>query len=430
MALHGEDRLVFPRTSFYQGTQAFSDRRTVLFQRYRTGEAVRNWREKISEGSDATGAFTADYLSIESEAIGSASCFAQTAGSASQSHQFDGYYELPVTAFAVPTASATKAEAIALAKTYRKIEAELSAFNSPAALAEFTGVLRQFGRPYAAVTELMNRHLNRLYLESRRLRGSTSFRKLKWRDIVASTWLETTFGLLPLISDTRDIAEAVARWKVEETGDHQPRARITSQGSDLAAQVTHGTDLMTLASVTGMIAFKRNIRVTQERKVQYVCGLGATRTADYGSNDRLIELLGFDAKNWIPAIWEAIPWSWLADYFLNIQHILQAGVTSTASVKWVSKTTVVDDRREVSLPVDFERTRARLALFGYVKNVSISGATMGDHVVRRMSMSRQKNVSLGVPPLVLSYPQSWMKLANMSAALFGRRTQSSALWLT
>jgi hypothetical protein len=179
-----------------------------------------------------------------------------------------------------------------------------------------------------------------------------------------------------------------------------------------------------------MIAFKRNIRVTQERKVQYVCGLGATRTADYGSNDRLIELLGFDAKNWIPAIWEAIPWSWLADYFLNIQHILQAGVTSTASVKWVSKTTVVDDRREVSLPVDFERTRARLALFGYVKNVSISGATMGDHVVRRMSMSRQKNVSLGVPPLVLSYPQSWMKLANMSAALFGRRTQSSALWLT
>lgn len=407
----------------------------VLYSNTRSGEKVLDYQQKIRDNQQAGSPYTLEAQKIEKlRTANISSKYSQhVSGKGLFSHQRgeqSGIYGFSVPTGTIPhlSTSLADAEATALQKTYSKIRSEQQELNSAATVAEFTDVIRQFGKPFDAIVDLTNRRLNKLQLAAKGLSGSTSFRKIKFAEIVASTYLEYAFGLAPLISDAEKVATALAKFNNERSSEvlSKFRSRIRSRG--VSKTVTKGTNTFGVGfdSYSAMKVTEEN---QTECRVQYVVGLDTTPIADFGSNDRLLQLLGFDPKNWIPAVWEVVPWSWLIDYFTNVGAILDAAATTTSGVRWIVKTVTYKTVRTYTAMLDVEATRR--AINGTnVRLSSLSGGPCSLKVVRT-TLTRSLPATLGVPPLVVEHPfDSMKKIANMAAVLVSRKPSSSALWLT
>lgn len=400
----------------------------------RSGDRVVDYQSRIRAGIQAGSPYTLEANRLEKVREGKCDFIVQdyfqhpmpSRWKTSYWQSFSGLGQNPnlIPTSHLPTALA-KADAAALKKTYSKVRSEYQHMNALASIAEFGDVIRQFGAPFASIVDLTNRRLNRLELAKRGLSGSTSFRRIKYAEIVASTYLEYAFGLAPLIKDTKDAAEALARYEYELAGEAKFRARVRSRGLDTA--VAH-TDLYSSATLSPLI-FRHVTKKTTECRVQYICGLSTSFHANYGANNRLLRLLGFDPMNVIPAAWEAVPWSWLVDYFANVSDILDAAATTTTGINWINKT--VTYRTVTNVMSRYDEAATAKFLPASRRVLPPSDPNLGSYDVVRTTLERSLPLSLGVPPLVLEHPfENAKKLANMAAVLISRRPSSSALWLT
>lgn len=384
---------------------------------------VPSYRQRIKDGDSAIGPYALDAYYLEKLSQSQFIATSKTVAPATPRQYQEimtgipGYIYQP----GVIATNASKAEAIALTKIYNKIRFEQQHINSLASLAEIGDVVRQFGAPFAALVDLSNKRLNRLELERRGLKGTVVFKRAKWHRILASTWLEYAFGLAPLISDTKKVAEALARFK--EPDQQIRRSKVSARGSDEAASTTYSVSRF----YNGNIFYRTTFKDKSVSRVQYVVGLDASRTADFGSNQSLLDLLGVNVQNLAPAAWEALPWSWLADYFSNIGNIIDASVASTANVTWICKTVSSKHTRDVMIAADPTLTAARINGTGR-RFVSLTGAPVTYRSVRTI-LSRAQIETLGIPPLYTELPTQLGQLANMVAVLFARKEKSSALWL-
>lgn len=418
--------LIYPRKWVADGFVANDLKLSLNLPGSRVCQSVPGYREIIRNGGNATGPYSLTASKVERYKEGSWSVsttgIVPSVPETTNTHRVTGI----ASNLSVPVANNTlpsKAEAIALASAYRKIRQETERLNTLASAAEFTDVVRQFGAPFAALVDLSNKRLNRLELERRGLKGSIVFKKAKWARIVASTWLEYAFGLAPLISDTRKVAEAYARFQNdEELSKLLLRSKIVARGSDDLSIPSYNSSLM----FSSWVGVRRTTVDTQSSRCQYVVGLNAPLTPDFGSNERLMQLLGIRAENLIPAAWEALPWSWLLDYFTNIGSILEAASTSTANVSWVSKTTTVRLSRKIVESLDYEVTKSRVAALS--RKITGTYNQTGETEIVSTTLTRQ-SAQLGVPPLSFELPTQAGQLANMAAVLLARREKTSALWL-
>lgn len=405
------------------------------FNSTRTGTSVPNYRSLIAEGSNATSEYVVDRSKLLTKVEGKISAFGigapppplhEGAWARGQKHETMRGFGLPE--FSVLPhiiANTPEAEAMALTAVYRKIESEQSHLAGASVLAEGVDVLRQFGKPFDAVIDLTNRRLNRLDLERRGLKGTTSFKRIKWAQIVASTYLEYAFGLEPLISDTQKVAEAYARWHDEAKDSPKLRSRVTGRGH--SNSVNHSAGHIRPGD-SQCLRFRYTDRLATEDRVQYVCGLKATPIANIGSNDRLRDLLGFQPRKWIPAIWEVVPWSFLADYFTNIQEILEAAAADVSGVTWCSRTRSQRTVRHVTTVNDKDFAYEALKGLGWAWEMVCEGDHAGHFSRIRTSMQRAP-ATLSVPPLVINYQLGNEQMANVVAVLFARKPSASAAWI-
>lgn len=400
----------------------FKSRVDVKWVDTRAGSRVPDWREKIRQGISATSPYTANQSrfiwteggSLTSRVASVVSPFhwylTQQNGIINHTPELPNHISVPAT---------NAVESKALSKIYKKIDAEQTHLAGASVMAEFIDVIRQFGSPARSIIDLTNRRLNRLELERKGLKGSTSFKKIRWSEIVASTYLEYAFGLAPLIGDTKKAAEALARFQIEP--ELKPRAKVVARES---AKVATATPVSGLG--VGSTPFVGGKNITTEYRVQYVVGLEATPIAAYGSNERLIQLLGFQPSKWAPALWEAVPWSWLLDYFTNVGQILAAGATCTSGVKWIAKT--VSQRSTLEYRTRWNYGHLPTAILN--SRYSRSGTHAGSYGSERTTVTRTIPQSLGVPSLYVEHPfNDVKKIANMTAVLFARKPGQSALWI-
>lgn len=161
------------------------------------------------------------------------------------------------------------------------------------------------------------RRLRKSWVKSRTKRG-----KLK---TLANSWLELQFGWLPLASDIEDLYKAL----------HNPRPmykRVVAYGNDgYSEPIQYGVAGSGYTS-TQMLTWN-----------DYWCQVkyqGLVRVRDSPSGSRLLDF-GLGVREFLPTVWEVIPWSFAIDYFTNVSEIVNAISYRSVYVPWVNQTTTM-----------------------------------------------------------------------------------------
>lgn len=140
---------------------------------------------------------------------------------------------------------------------------------------------------------------------------------------IADRWLETNLFIQPLLNDIDKGCEVLgtSRKSLKEN------IRVRGQGKvGAASEITTGTYQFSTWKV----------RQVDEYQVIYY---GLIRLGDEIAGVPSLARYGFDSSNWLPSLWELIPYSFVVDYFTNIGSILSAWSFWRASIHWASKTT-------------------------------------------------------------------------------------------
>jgi len=171
-------------------------------------------------------------------------------------------------------------------------------------------------RSYA--DDLYRRALKR----KRKMRGSS---RKKLKDAMADTWLEWSFGAAPLISDVESGAKAAARTLTF----HPPQQFIKAD----ASRRSSSTDSKRLITTGIGLQCEYSVRNYVQTDVRYY---GSVWTVVPGSS-LWANQFGITPWDVIPAAWELIPFSFLVDYFLNVQEIVDAACFPTTSIRWLGR---------------------------------------------------------------------------------------------
>jgi len=382
----------------------------------RSGQRMPDWKEKIRLGQNASTPFSFDGykllgMTYAPEGL-TASCVRAYNQPIVQSGNFTGYASAPPNSFDHINIGVGTADSAALTALYKKMNGQISHMNAIASFLEVGDVLRQFGSPFKSIIQLTDRHINRLFLENRGIRA-LRYNKAQALKRMADVYLEYAFGLAPLINDTRKAAEALARWQLEKDGEVRMfKKSLTARGGESKA-----TTQTTSAGFGRNNVVLTTTATTTTKRVQYVIGLGAIPAAVSGSTDRLNQLLGFRPESWIPAVWEAVPWSWLVDYFTNVQDILQSLEASVVKPTWICKTVSTVTDLESYSRLDFAATLKAARTSQWNDPISIIGSECSRWKCRKTTVERTIPTTLGFPSVHYKLPNSVRQMANMAAVL-------------
>lgn len=169
------------------------------------------------------------------------------------------------------------------------------------------------------------------YLNSARRRAKKAAKKHRKR-IVRDTWLEYQFGWMPLVGDIEGAHRALhdlplsAYKKIHSHHDADVDSD-SALGSSTIGKIVFGWEQTT----------KTNVSVDCYGEVRVECI----------SNSGSLARWGIETEQFVPTLWELIPYSFVADYFSNIGDIIAANSVPRGAMAWhgmTSKTSVSKKR--------------------------------------------------------------------------------------
>lgn len=290
---------------------------TFQNQFIRNGVKLPNWRKIIASSGNATTAFsgTKDYYKI---GIRNTELFFKGPGYkmfALTVHR--GYFNDNPWGNYPTIAASSDAEAENQALTFflRSIKGASRTTQLGVALGELRETVRMIRRPAQALRSGITDYLAAVRSRNRGVRSNSALRSM-----ISGTFLEYRFGWSPLINDVKQLGQAIAEI---QTRKYQPR--VSGFGEHVVS-----------ATRDIRVGAERQIYIrTNKSQVYYRGGL----KEDTPSLSAHATRLGLDPfQDFIPTVWELIPWSFVVDYFTNIGDLLDAATTSLSRYAWGSRT--------------------------------------------------------------------------------------------
>lgn len=154
-------------------------------------------------------------------------------------------------------------------------------------------------------------------------------RRRKTREALAvasDAWLTYSFGIKPLISDLDTAADIVGASKPPNYF-----LEVYGKGEDVQAYVRNSRS-------RGSGSHQLQWDVINETKATVVL-LGKANVGNT-YNGRLRKL-GLTTSDFVPTVWECIPYSFLVDYFLNVGEVIEGFCMNWTGLKWTQYTRVL-----------------------------------------------------------------------------------------
>jgi hypothetical protein len=361
--------------------------------RNRTGSSDPKWREKVRAGLNATGNLTGrfDSMTFENGHITMIETSTVSGQPTTETWDVHGLYSIP--SGVAPSGSFTTADNLALKYTFRAIKDNRTSFQGMIFLGEAREAISMITNRAKSLRKGIAEYITSATSRSRAVPKKTRPK------VLADTWLEYSFGWVPLVSDIAQAASAYAKHtnKVFTT-------RVSRQGTDstLVSSVVNATG----DNVFG-IPFIRSWNIINTRSVRYLVGLRYS-TKGANPNMQVFERAGLVISEFVPTVWELTPWSFLIDYFTNIGDIIEAGATNTSDVVWVCCTRrSTAERKQYEIPdMSYQMTTPT-----FRRTITGSPSVW---TFRRKDISRFAS-SLTIPSFSVSVPGNPTQWINMAA---------------
>lgn len=227
--------------------------------------------------------------------------------------------------------------------------------------------------------------------------------------MLSDTWLEYSFGWRPLVADIQGAAKALAK------AQHQRPARqfVTDFAGGNAKQSGYSSHQTFAGNFT---ITKLNEVRSYDVSVKYYGVIDCPLPQDF-----VIAQFGFRFEDFIPAVWELIPYSFLVDYFTNAGAIIEAFSHGNCGTRWVSRGIKTKSTSAFSnIVVDFAGVAPWVT-----EAVSTS---LGKLSSREMStVSRHDYTGTRIPALQFKIPGLSTKWLNIAALGVSHRRALSSL---
>lgn len=388
----------------------------------RTGTAVPDWRKKVRAAQNASSYFLSDRYRVDIYRPGKVELRLAVRSSLTPLRYdtllppevYTGFNGNVAFAPVHLNPDSTAAEAKCLALLYEKLRHEDSHMNGLQFIGELRESLRMIRRPGAAILKGLRRYDTFLRKARRGLPSKMSWDRKQEIFLLAASgaWLEVSFGWKPLIQDSMDIAETLARNSLPDR--HRTRIRKYVE-TEPSVTVSDGS-----AKLGGPNDFQYTTyhRLNSSvRGVMYLIGLRYDASGPQEAISRFLKLSGFTPENFVPTIYELIPFSWLVDYFTNLGDIISSTFTATRNLTFATKTTR-----------QFTRMRATTLAFqpefpddgwggGTHRVLFFSNQGIGELEISRSTIERTVLDQLPLPPFTWTLPGSVNRYANIGALL-------------
>lgn len=141
--------------------------------------------------------------------------------------------------------------------------------------------------------------------------------------VVRDTWLEYNFGWAPLIHDISD-----AHHELTTGRDFwlEPLKGIGKYREISGGQYT--------ANLIGALNCRIDYQQITETSVRYLGAVSASKHTP----PSLMDAWGFRSEDFLPTVWELIPYSFLVDYFTNIGDLVSTMSEGPVRLAWGCKT--------------------------------------------------------------------------------------------
>lgn len=231
--------------------------------------------------------------------------------------------------------------------------------------------------------------------------------------MVSNSWLEAQYHWLPTISDIQDSAKAVASLQ-----NRPPTKRVRGGYKDS----TSG-DLSEAIISCGSLAIHCSTMNKLEADVRYYGAVKLIVPDGLANNfGAAVQALGLGFSNFIPTLYNIIPYSFVVDYFSNLGSVIDALSFPLSDVAWASKTSLT---RDITLSgLNFHTTKPDDEL-----TASYTGSASPGKYVKTFENIARTSLQvgdLGVPSLELKIPgidKKWLNLSALATQLaFFRRS--------
>lgn len=374
----------------------------------RTTQENPKWRYLVKNHGNATTPFTAS-RDVQWVSNGTAHSYTYNlSGGVARTTVTDVSGVLPFLGLSVgPDGNVlNSALAAAKAKVYKKLAGIQTPFQTGVFLGEFRETLHMIKHPAEGLSKLIlgeqfmstKQKLRRASLRNRRpLKGDKLRRSLS--KAVADSWLENAFGWQPFIKDIES-AMGVYNDKLNQV-EYIPIRCIGKARESL------GAPLVNDFSIQGFIGYRTFDYRSQSCSV-YV--YGEARNQPHG----LKAALGITWGQFVPTLWELLPFSFLADYFVNIGDVLANASVDIGAVQRLSST-YVNKGEVLTILSDFN-------YIGTQTPTSYGSASGGSPAYKRQNATvvRSEAFDISIPPgLTFKFPMTAHKWANMGALIVG-----------
>jgi len=309
-----------------------------------TGPGSPDWRKRIAIGQDATTSLTGVRFRMKASE-GEYSGYQKTNPKNIFSQKGHILPQMTVgwpAACSAPVVNqAISKSQIKFAKKYR--EATQQNFSGGVFVGQLLQTVRELSRPAKGIRDAidtLHTDLSALYRERMRINkyGRTMVRdKNSWRELthaVSDTWLEWVFGHKANIQDLDDAAKAFKTMADADCYDLIPIKAGGMSEATVSGQVLSYTPASSLPSAT----FHQNVFKDGYEQC-YSTIRGAWRNDNPSGTMPIPGQFGIGVLDVLPTAWELVPWSFFADYFINIGQVLDAWQMRFVTFAWMNRTT-------------------------------------------------------------------------------------------
>jgi hypothetical protein len=246
--------------------------------------------------------------------------------------------DLPFPSFASPLVS--QADSNAAQQFVKKYRKRTRQFQSGVFVGEIAETARLFASPARALRKgVASIHRGMLgHLKDTLKRHPVRNRKVmrNLRKTLADTWLEWQYAVRPLISDLDDAGRA---FRQIAQGRGFEIIRIRGTGGAEGNVYRHPDFSVSWGLPAGQTVplpiASCDLETNDQVTVDYLYGW-KNHTV---SHDMPVPMtLGLTLSDFVPTVWELIPYSFLVDYFTNVGNVLDAWSISQVSFAWGQRT--------------------------------------------------------------------------------------------